>query len=234
MTTTPATAYLTRILINPRSHEAARDLTDIQNLHRRVMSLIPDQLGSASTRQAAGLLYRLERTPRAHTLLLQSYAPLDLDALPVGYALATDDRDLTRLLHWLTPGRTIRYRIDTQPHRSLPGPIDDRDTEGRRKRGTKIHIFGDDAIAWWHRQAIKAGLTTTNGVLATQQPDVTGWKEDPRETGNRIRVYGKRTRFEGTATITDTDQLRTAILQGVGRHRAYGAGLLSIAPLNHA
>ncbi|RSS32573.1 type I-E CRISPR-associated protein Cas6/Cse3/CasE [Streptomyces sp. WAC08241] len=233
MTTISATAYLTRVQLNPRSREAARDLTDVQNLHRRAMSLIPDQLGSAETRQASGLLYRLERTPRAHTLLLQSYAPLDLDALPVGYALATDDRDLTRLLHWLAPGRTVRYRIDAQPYRSLPSPVDDRDTEGRRKRGTKIHIFGDDAITWWHRKATQAGLTTTSGVLATQQPDVTGWKDDPRETGKRIHIYGKRTRFEGTATITDPDALRTAILQGVGRNRAYGAGLLSIAPLNH-
>ncbi|MFJ6452273.1 type I-E CRISPR-associated protein Cas6/Cse3/CasE [Streptomyces hydrogenans] len=233
MTTTPATAYLTRIQINPRNHDAARDLTDIQNLHRRAMSLIPDQLGSTETRQAAGLLYRLERTPRAHTLLLQSHAPLDLDALPVGYALATDDRDLTRLLHWLTPGRAIRYRIDAQPHRSLPRPTNDRDAEGRRKRGTKIHIFGDDATAWWHRKATQAGLTT-NDVLTTQQPDITGWKDDPRETGKRIRIHGKRTRFEGTATITDPDALRTAILHGVGRNRAYGAGLLSIAPLNHA
>ncbi|MFJ6889997.1 type I-E CRISPR-associated protein Cas6/Cse3/CasE [Streptomyces californicus] len=230
MTTTPATAHLTRIQINPRSHEAARDLTDIQNLHRRAMSLIPDQLGSADTRQAAGLLYRLERTPRAHTLLLQSHAPLDLDALPVGYALATDHRDLTHLLHWLAPGHTIRYRIDAQPHRSLPSPLDTRDAEGRRKRGTKIHLLGDDATAWWHRKAAQAGLTT-NGVLTTQQPDVTGWKDDPRETGKRIRIYSKRTRFEGTAAITDPDQLRTAILQGVGRNRAYGAGLLSIAPL---
>ncbi|MFS8202560.1 type I-E CRISPR-associated protein Cas6/Cse3/CasE [Streptomyces sp. CWNU-52B] len=38
------------------------------------------------------------------------------------------------------------------------------------------------------------------------------------------------TRFDGQATITDPDQLRHALLHGIGRAKAYGAGLLSLAP----
>ncbi|MFD6434343.1 type I-E CRISPR-associated protein Cas6/Cse3/CasE [Streptomyces venezuelae] len=39
-----------------------------------------------------------------------------------------------------------------------------------------------------------------------------------------------RVRFDGTATIVAPDLLRTALQKGIGRGKAYGCGLLSIAP----
>lgn len=231
-TTTPlTTAHLTRVQINPRSREAGRDLGDAQSLHRRVMALVPDQLG-ADTRRTAGVLYRLERQPGSHMLLIQSTAPLDLDSLPVGYATATDDRDITTLLTWLTPGRTIRYRIDAQPLRSIrtqPAP----DEGPRRDRGRRVPLHGPDATAWWTRKAEEAGLQIDpQAVLDTRQSDTLGWKENPNTPGKLLRIWAPLTRFEGTATIADAHALRTSITTGIGRGRAYGAGLLSVAPLS--
>lgn len=224
MTTTlapPTTAHLTRVQINPWSHEAGRDLKDVQSLHRRVLGLIPDQLGAA-TRQAAGVLYRLERHPSQHTLLIQSTAPLDLNALPVGYATATDERDITPLLTWCREGASVRYRIDAVATRCVLG---ERDHTGRRQRGRRIPLHGPDAITWWHHRAERAGLTPDPTTThASSQADLAGRKD----TG---RITEKLTRFEGTATITDPRTLRTAIATGIGRARTYGAGLLSIAPL---
>lgn len=37
-------------------------------------------------------------------------------------------------------------------------------------------------------------------------------------------------RYDGTATVTDPDALRAAVLAGIGRGKPYGAGLLSLAP----
>ncbi|WP_424892224.1 type I-E CRISPR-associated protein Cas6/Cse3/CasE [Streptomyces sp. XH2] len=220
----PATAHLTRIKIDPWSRDAGTDLKDAQALHRRVLSLVPDQLGAA-TRQAAGVLYRLERTPHAHTLLIQSTAPLHLEALPVGYAAATDERDITPLLTWCQPGKAIRYRIDAVATASIS--TDERDSKGRRKRGRRIPLHGPAAINWWHYHANRAGLSPDPATThASPQPDLVGWKDNGR-IGERL------TRFEGTAHITDRDALRTAITTGLGRARAYGAGLLSIAPLTN-
>ncbi|MFB9566127.1 type I-E CRISPR-associated protein Cas6/Cse3/CasE [Saccharopolyspora hordei] len=36
---------------------------------------------------------------------------------------------------------------------------------------------------------------------------------------------------EGAAIVTDPDRLRAAIIDGIGRARAYGCGLLSIGPV---
>ncbi|GGY13224.1 type I-E CRISPR-associated protein Cas6/Cse3/CasE [Streptomyces xanthochromogenes] len=224
-----ATTHLTRIKIDPWSPDAGRDLTNAQLLHSRVLSLVPDQLGN-DTRQAAGILFRLERGHHAHTLLIQSNAPLDLDTLPVGYATATDERTLTPLLTWCQTEGHLRYRIDASPTRSLATP--ERRDDGRRKRGRLVPLHGDDAVDWWIRKASTAGLTLNSTTLhATSQPDIVGWKSEPETPHQRSRFGKELTRFEGTATIHDPDALRTAITLGIGRSKTYGAGLLSIAPL---
>lgn len=223
------TAHLTRIQLAPWSRDAGHDIANAQNLHRRVLSLIPDQLG-AETRQAAGLLFRLERTSNTHILLIQSTAPLDLSALPVGYATATDERDLTPLLTWCQAGKTVRYRITTQPFRSIA--TKERNPNGRFKRGRRTYLFGEEAINWWHRKSEHAGLDLDPHALrVTEEPDITGWKPDPHTPDKQHKIRESITRFEGVATITNPDALRTALVTGIGQRKAYGAGLLSIAPL---
>ncbi|OIK08222.1 type I-E CRISPR-associated protein Cas6/Cse3/CasE [Streptomyces monashensis] len=226
------TAHLTRLKLNPMSTEAARDLRNVHSLHRTVLTLAPDNLGD-SPRAAAGILFRLEQHPRGHTLLIQSTHPLNLDALPIGYAAATDERDLTPLFTWCQPGTPIRYRIHAQPTRSLA--IKGRDDKGRFKRGRRIPLHGDDATHWWHERATAAGLTPHTEITNTApQPDLVGWKTNPEHKNKRMHIRDRVTRFEGTATITDTTALHTAITTGIGRGRAFGTGLLSIAPLVQA
>ncbi|GGP80118.1 type I-E CRISPR-associated protein Cas6/Cse3/CasE [Streptomyces melanogenes] len=225
-----ATAHLTRIKIDPWSPEAGRDLRNAQSLHRRVLALIPDQLGH-DTRTAAGVLFRLEREQHAHTLLIQSTAPLDLDQLPIGYAHATDERDLTPLLTWCKEGGAIRYRIDAVATRT----ISQCDSNGQPQRGRRVHINGEEAVAWWHRQAEDAGLTPNpDTTRLAPQLAITVRKDDPQEPDKTIRFGRKLTRFEGTATIHNPQALTDAITNGIGRSKAYGAGLLSIAPLTRA
>ncbi|MFE3558752.1 type I-E CRISPR-associated protein Cas6/Cse3/CasE [Streptomyces sp. NPDC059193] len=227
----PPTAHLTRLKLNPTSTEVARDLRNVHSLHRTVLALASDHLGD-SPRQAAGILFRLEHNPRGQTLLIQSHDPLSLDELPIGYATATDERDLTPLLNWCQPGMPVRYRIHAQPMRSTRPEHPERDEKGSLKRGRRIPLHGDEATHWWHDRAAAAGLTPdTDTTVAVSQPDLAGWKDNPNCAGKRIRIRGRVTRFEGTATITDTPALQTALTAGVGRGRTFGTGLLSIAPL---
>ena len=223
------TAHLTRLRTSPTSPDAAHDRLDVQSLHRRILSLAPSHLGP-SPRKTAGILYRAEHDHHGHhTLLIQSTHPLDLDALPIGYTTATDQRDLTPLLTWCHPHATIRYRLDAHPTRSTS--THETDAQGRRTRGRRTPLHHDDALTWWHHQAHTAGLHLhPHTTHATTQPRLTGHKPDPHTPDKTHRFAIHVTRFEGTATITDPHALRTAITHGIGRARAYGTGLLSITP----
>ncbi|MFI1607781.1 type I-E CRISPR-associated protein Cas6/Cse3/CasE [Streptomyces griseofuscus] len=214
-TATTTTVHLARLTLNPRSRHVHNDLRDHTALHRRVSALFPDQTGT-SPRTTHNILYRLEREPTGPQLLIQSTdITINRNALPANYT-ATDIeyRELNPLLHWATPGRTIRYRIDANPLKTefIPG-----------RRGRRIPLTGETALTWWERKATHAGLTP-HLILDTPQPPVHATR------GNKKHAHLNVTRFDGIATITDTNALHQAITTGIGQGRAYGLGLLSIAP----
>ncbi|MGW7521144.1 type I-E CRISPR-associated protein Cas6/Cse3/CasE [Streptomyces sp. NPDC054796] len=232
MTATPAhpaaihrTATLTRIRLNTRSRAVRRDLANPGSLHKTVMTLAPDALGDQPRRQA-GLLFRLEHaTPTTPLhLLVQSHQPPDLTRLPPTYG-TSETRDLAPMFQALTARRRVRYRITANPcvRRKIPAtdPL-----AAAATRYTAVPLQGDDALAWWQRKATLAGLALEAATLtphpASRHP-ITSEK-----TPGTFRYA--LTRFDGTATVTDPDALRHALLAGVGRGKSYGAGLLSLAP----
>ncbi|MEU2772893.1 type I-E CRISPR-associated protein Cas6/Cse3/CasE [Streptomyces sp. NPDC007162] len=229
--TLAATATLTRIRLNRRSHAARRDLADAVSLHKTVMLLAPDNLGD-HPRQKAGLLFRLEdatdTTPP--TLLIQSHQPPDLTRLPDRYGTA-ETRPLRPMLQALTPGRRVNYRI-TANASAVRRVLDDHQPVDHPHGRKVIPLNGDDALAWWQRRAHQAGLAL-NTADATPARFRRSWKHHPGSTGGSAHTPGPvhaLTRFDGLATITDPDQLSHALLTGIGRGKPYGAGLLTLAP----
>lgn len=215
--------WLTRIVPAPRSPEARRDLTGnttAMNLHRRLMSLYPADAGP-DPRAQFGVLFRIDDTPAGPHILLQSTHQPDLTQLPNGYG-TTQSRPLDDLLDALKPGLTIRYRCAASPVRK-PGAT----TRALYKLPAVIPLTAAHADEWWSRQADTAGLQP---LTLYSHPLDTAHATRVPTTGAPQRIRHARTRFDGTAAITDPDLLRQKITEGIGRGKAYGCGLLSIAP----
>ncbi|MFJ4188957.1 type I-E CRISPR-associated protein Cas6/Cse3/CasE [Kitasatospora sp. NPDC089509] len=206
---------LTLIRLNLRHNAARADLRAADSLHKTLMRLIPGRSGP-SPRKAAGLLFRLDEddTP---CLLVQTAVRPDLTALPDGYGTYAT-KDLTPMLRALTPGLPVHYRITANPivHR-----MSEHVRNGTAKRGTLTALHGDDALAWWHRKAAHAGLG-----LRTANATRRRFRRDYDTPGPHHAL----TQFDGTALITDPGLLHTALTDGIGRGKAYGAGLLTLAP----
>lgn len=215
--------WLTRIVPEPRSREALRDLGGSQSavgLHRRLMSLYPTDAGP-DPRVRFGILFRIEDTPTGPHILLQSTHEPDLTRLPDGYGTSRT-RPLDALLDALRPGLNVRYRCVASAVRK-PGAT----TRQLYNLPPVVPLRGPAAEDWWIRQADTAGLKPL--TLHSQPLDAArGVRED--RTGSKQRIRHARTRFDGTAAIIDPGLLRTKITLGIGRGKAYGCGLLSIAP----
>jgi CRISPR system Cascade subunit CasE len=209
------TAWLTQIVADERLRDVRRDLTDVERLHKKLMMLAPDELGT-DARNLAGLLFRLERARGATRLLVQSQLEPNTERLPPGYARA-ETRKLGPFLNSLTAGVAVHYRIAANPAK-----------RGGRNAGQNegkiMPLRGAAADAWWATRAPRCGLALRT-LTGTPLDDVTG----NRGAGGRVRHA--LTRFDGIAIVTDPDDLRRAVLDGVGRAKSYGAGLLSLAPL---
>ncbi|MFB6931416.1 type I-E CRISPR-associated protein Cas6/Cse3/CasE [Streptomyces chartreusis] len=225
-----AAATLIRIRLNLSNRDIRSNVHRPASLHKTVMLLAPEGLGD-TPRRKAGLLYRLEHATRTMppTLLIQSRLPPELARLPAAYG-TVETRDLAPLLAALATGRRVRYRITANP--SIRRTVKDGTDPffpGVKPRHTDVPLHGDDALAWWQRKATRAGLDLHSAALTplprSRHPIR---KEHDHRPPDEFRYTLRR--FDGEATITDPDQLRHAVLAGIGRGKAYGAGLLSLAP----
>lgn len=78
--------------------------------------------------------------------------------------------------------------------------------------------------AWLHRQAQRAGFRVEDGVA------VDGYEQlrIPREKAPAMRLSVLE--FDGVLTVGDPEGLLAAMTRGFGRGRAFGCGLMLIAP----
>ncbi|WP_084962967.1 type I-E CRISPR-associated protein Cas6/Cse3/CasE [Thermoactinospora rubra] len=197
------TAWLIRILPDTRRRDVQKDLADADLLHKRMMLLVPDDLGGQA-RSRAGVLFRVEEGRTGLQLLVQTTVPPQVDRLPTGYGEAAV-RELSGLLAALQAGDVVRYRIDANPTK-------------RNNQTRKIEaLHGAAAETWWAARAAAHGLAV---LTSTSQP-----RQDIRVKGGRHVVV----RFDGLATVTDPKLVTEAVLEGIGRAKSYGCGLLSLA-----
>ena len=218
MTTATAAAYLARIRLNPHSRDVQRDLRDHTQLHKTLMRLIPDDIGP-NPRQQTGLLFRIDTTEYATTLLVQATHPLDPARLPNGYG-HTEIKDLGPMFRALRAGLGVRYRIAVNPSKAQRLPLE------QNRRGKVTPLYGPDADQWWERRARDAGLSLQTLNASPLAPVTRGDAPD--------RIRHRLVRYEGSATVTDPEPLTAAVLTGIGRGKPYGAGLLSLAPATTA
>ncbi|WP_254886100.1 type I-E CRISPR-associated protein Cas6/Cse3/CasE [Streptomyces sp. NA02950] len=87
-----------------------------------------------------------------------------------------------------------------------------------------IPLSGTAADDWWIRQAQQSGLTV-HTVLSTPLDAARG-----EHAQGKHRIRHARTRFDGTAAIADPGLFQRRLIEGTGRGKAYGCGLLSLAP----
>ncbi|GLZ78244.1 type I-E CRISPR-associated protein Cas6/Cse3/CasE [Actinorhabdospora filicis] len=204
--------YLTTITLNPADQDAVADLDDVQRLHRRLMLLAPDDLGD-NARRAAGVLFRIEQDADTTQILVQTRTEPDASRFPVGYG-DFECRDIGPVLERLEPGTEVAYRITVNPSKRLA--VD----EGPGK----LQVFkGAAADEWWTERATTCGLELGE-FSSVVLPEAIGKKgPDPRRW-----IHHVLRRFDGTATVTDPDAVREAVQTGIGRAKAFGAGLLSL------
>jgi len=87
-------------------------------------------------------------------------------------------------------------------------------------------MFIDSQLfGWLERQGEKAGFSVKEKTT-TIRPGYSYWKKPRDSRGQRLRTV----RYDGFLQVTDADRLRDTLIQGLGPGKAYGLGLLSLAP----
>lgn len=230
--------FLTRFVLDPLNNAVQRDLADCHALHQRFMQAFPTAR-SDSPRAEFGLLYRIELGGRQRStpaLLLQSETRGNWDVLPNGY-LVDDLSDINPAVKEIgvrydriQNGDQFQFRLRANPTRRVLKP---RKSDHDSMIGKRVQLFTDEERReWMKRKGEQGGFAVDLDALQIGKGDVFG----PRQYGNRgsgdrrERLTFEAAVFDGMLQVTDAERFRATLRTGIGSGKAYGFGLLSIAP----
>ncbi|MEV4757550.1 type I-E CRISPR-associated protein Cas6/Cse3/CasE [Micromonospora sp. NPDC049559] len=227
--------YLSKLLINVYSREFRRDHADIRQMHRTVMSGYPDLPDDTPARQSQAVLWRLDGMHRGFVQYVQSLGKPDWSRLPADYLTEPAQvRSLQPVLDAIAPGRRFSFRLVANPVRTIPRPVDRPPVEaGKRTHGMKVaRRDPQEQLEWLIRKGEQHGFVIP--AAANGRPDaapspclaLTGQSRP----GDRGPITIEPVRFEGHLIVTDAAAFTEALHGGIGRAKAYGCGLLSLAP----
>ncbi|WP_186779842.1 type I-E CRISPR-associated protein Cas6/Cse3/CasE [Streptomyces salinarius] len=253
--------FLSRFRVNTARPGARHLLSSPQAMHAAVMSSFPHILPSDSPQpDAPRVLWRLDQRGRAEVLLyVVSPDRPDLTHLveQAGWPAVADPenpgwqtRPYAPLLDRLTAGGRWAFRLTANPVHTV------RRKEGEPRKLT-AHLTPVHQMGWLldeERQKRLGFRVSEKPADRRILPEGTTHQKRPhfgdryelairdsrslafdksRDSGSRRDkpVTFVTVTFEGRLEVTDPEALRRALTQGIGRARAYGCGLLTLAPL---
>ncbi|MFE2309530.1 type I-E CRISPR-associated protein Cas6/Cse3/CasE [Streptomyces sp. NPDC059411] len=248
--------YLSRIRINPLRAESRKLLASPRAMHAAVQGGLPGVPEQARTLWRLDP----DNPHRPHLFVLTTEKP-DWTHLVEGAGWPGAEgehcavRDYTPLLQQLSPGRSFAFRLTANPVQNTTSP--DKATErqqtridaGGRRRGFRLgHRTATAQLNWFLTRTARWGFDVPhaphleeghNADNATNEPP-----RDVRITTRHHRAFGKgqvtrkeaqvvmdSVTFEGRLRVTDPALLTEHLLAGIGPSKAYGCGLLTLAPL---
>lgn len=197
--------YLSRIELNPRKPGAL----SVQRLHGAIES------GVDGERQRK--LWRIDTLRNKHYLLLLSIEKPELQSIAEQFGFSGSEgesKDYNTFLSRLENGQQWRFRLTANPVRCVQGKL-------------YAHVTVIQQKQWLLDRATDKGfrLVADDFELVGREWIKFNKGAKPKE-GRQVTI--STASFEGLLTVSDVELLRSALVQGVGRAKAYGCGLLTL------
>ncbi|MER7283942.1 type I-E CRISPR-associated protein Cas6/Cse3/CasE [Dactylosporangium sp. NPDC000244] len=233
--------YLSRIWLNPQRTKAQLILRNPQVAHAAVLAGISRQPVSER------VLWRLEPDPvTQHRLsllvLTDSHPSWEHLVEQAGWPHADEPQAITRpyepLLNQIAHGRQFTFRLKANPTSSTktpdsPSPTQKERLTQHRPRGVRVpHRTVAHQLAWFTSRIDRWGFTLVDGEAGLPAVRVSGRERLSfnKSSDRAAPVVLQTATFEGALTVTDPDTARQSLLHGVGHGKAYGLGLITLAP----
>lgn len=229
---------LTRVSINPARRNGRKLLTNPQAMHAAVRASFPPDISEEDAR----VLWRVDQ--QNHESVLYIVGPEKPTGALIVEQAGWDSRpaqsaDYDRFLASLMKGQRWHFELVGNPTYAEPN--------GKRGK-IKAHVSVRHQLDWLYKQADRAGFALAPRIddecsdeerarwdigdapmVMERWTDSFNRGKEPRSSRNQVRIA--KARFSGTLEITDAEALRYALTHGIGRARAYGCGLLTLAPV---
>lgn len=221
--------YLSRLLLNPQSRQVYRELAQPYQMHRTMMHAFPDS-SREGPHSGSRVLFRVdhERDTNRISVLVQSEVEPDwteVQQIPRYLLSPPETKALGSVYKRLSNGDRLNFRLRANPTKRLAKGGEDRP-------GKRVGIYREDEQLAW----LRAKCASETHPLGFVPVDVMVLGEDMKH-GSKTDTQGVKHQlqhasalFQGILEITDPEVFREALRNGIGSGKAFGFGLLSLAP----
>lgn len=184
----------------------------------------------------SGFLFRIDPHPNGRAVILvQSAVKPDWGYAfhNAGYLLAAPP-EVRQFDPRFARNQRLRFRLVANPTRRLS-----RNSPGVKKEsiGKRVPVPTDQLLDWLTRRA-ESGGCSVEADLTTIEPGYMYFKKSSKKRNARPEWERKDEKsrlrsvcYDGVLTVIDPERFRSALIHGIGPAKAFGFGLLSIAPV---
>ncbi len=245
--------YLSRLLLNPRSRQVMSEMAHPYEMHRTLMRAFPKatEETQCKAREEFGVLFRAELDDlrsmikvyvQSRVEPMWSFLDGQTDYLCTdGKVPRTSWKNIMPSYQNLRSGQILRFRLRANPTKRIAKQDDP-------MKGKRVELTRDNEQIDW---LIRKGLERERGVpggfelLMKEVRDVRGeirrvprvnaCTEGKQKGRKRDAAGGHVTThlavlFEGLLRVTDKNAFLETLIHGIGPGKAFGFGLLSVAP----
>lgn len=165
-------------------------------------------------------LWRIDTLKGKTYLMILSVSKPDLSSVAEqfgGRGACGETREYDGFLDRIKEGSVWHFRLTANPVHSIK-------TESGRGK-VVAHITEKYQLEWLERQAEKKGFRLLPDTVCVRESN---WKIFSKHN-SRQKVRLLEVTFEGILQVEDVDAFKNSLLYGIGRGKAYGMGLLTIA-----
>lgn len=213
--TTTAVLHLTQILVPYEDAVRLLRIRDSYDWHQRVW-----QAFGGRDDEARDFLVRVDRKEEAYRVVVLSRSvPAKPDWCPTA-CFATKEIPESFFTH-----SSYRFSLLANPTKKLR--VNQADGS-RKKNGRRVPLTKrEELVAWFNRKAEAGGFQVNAGSLRTIPRGREFFHKDGRSHGTHTAVE-----FQGELSIVDAPQFRATVASGIGSAKAFGFGLLVLAPIS--
>ena len=210
--------YMSRVELDMNKRATQRAFNRPQYFHRAIENCF------RGPRQRR--LWRLDKFQAKDYLIIVSEDKTDLSSLVTEFGSNTDSAENQTVNYYpflekIMAGQVWNFRLSANPVRAV---FDGQNPKGKRGK-IRAHVTPEQQIKWLLGREGELGVKFDPDSL--QVVDSAWYRFDK---GNGKRVTFRKVSFEGFLAVVDPDALRQTLTEGFGRQKAYGCGLLTLAP----
>lgn len=214
-----------RIIVDSRDRRAMHAFGSLERLHAIIARATESEPGA----EAGRTIWRLDQSARnsRHRLYIVSAEQPDCSVFAQELGTSAEDCsscDYGMFLDRLECGQEWTFRLTANPTHAVP-------SDGFVTRGKRQPILKRaEQEEWLFKQLRKAGCHMTINRLEQPEVAIRG-SQQVSFRKKRTTVVLTQVTFDGILSVDDPIALREALVNGIGPAKAYGCGLLTLAPL---